>query len=282
MTKRFEGWVQDYDDTRAFYKEDPDQSSPEWDIKVKHQDKAEINPHEISHERIDLEDVENADTIEDALKAYDLHYSWDAINSGDQSPQLGAEMLHRINDKFVDEMSNEQCRGLALERIAMGHAIGRLAERPVGEGVDRTSLKGLSELTYIISIAQIYAPHEVESLEKDLSDVAEKVEGRLKETDSSIVSPLSGPFLKAIERFDSLSPSEKKSTDFGSIVVQNDHESLNKAESLVARLNKTKSLSPNSRSQDTRENTEIAQPTQTNYPTAVATLSRLALKKRPK
>lgn len=246
MTNTIEGWTHDYDNhsdgSEAYYDEAKDTSPNDWDIHPITTPDSDVDTIELPAERADLEDVEHATTLEDAIKAYDHRYTWDEINNGHLSPQFGAEMLLRINDKFNNQMTPDQRHGLAMETIAMGHAIGRLAERPAEAGGDRTSLKGLTELTDIISLAQIHAPQEVPSLEQALRDVAERIESRVSKEER--VNPISGPILVALEEFDSLPPAEKEATLFTDIVHDIEHESLNRAEERVAKKHRILSRSP--------------------------------------
>lgn len=278
MTGNHEGWLHDYDNyadgSEAYYCDERDTSPIEWDIKTLPPNK-EISANQLPADRKDFQDVENATTLSEAIKAYEFHYSWGAIHEGRQSPQQAAEMLHRINDKFNDSMTPEQCHGLAIETIAMGHAIGRLADRPVGEGVDRTTLKGLIELTYIISLAQVHAPDEIPLLEEDLQKVASKVEGRVVNEDSSSVEPLSGPILAAVEKFDSLSPAQRQSVKFYEIVEKLEHENLNQANNKAAKVHKIKERyrSRRNRSKSSADSTQFGAGTQTHFSTGIATMN---------
>lgn len=274
MNYNNEGWVNDYEeDSRNFYNESMDNSPIEWNIRPIIPE-SETFSDEFSYSRQDLDDVESAACLDDALKAYDNHYSWKEINAGKQSPQYAAKMLLRIKNKFNDYMNSGQRHGIACEIIAMCHAIGRLAKRPPEAGGDRTSLEGLVEITEAISEAQIYAPEEIPLLEQDLRDVAARVESRVTKDNSPLLKPLSGSLLAALDEFDNLPSSEKKVTPFPDIVGKIERTNLNEADKNFAILNRQKSLFPDTASNHKAQNTQAAQPTQTNYSTSIATIKR--------
>lgn len=273
MTHYHEGWLHDYENSSDFYDESLDTSTDKWDIKT-------LPPLEgsLPSERKDFEDVRNASSLEEAIKAYAKHYSWEKIEKGHQSPQQAAEMLHLINDTYAETMTPKQCHGLALEIISMSHAIGRLADRPVGDG-DRTSFKGLMEIAYSISVAQAHAPEEVASLEEDLHKVASKVEGRLEhKKDYDPSASLSGPILEAVEEFERLSPAEQEMTDFKALLVKIDHAKLNDVDKKAAEKAHSLRHTKYNHSKRSAESTQIGVGTQTHFSTGIATLSKIPKK----
>lgn len=273
MTYNYEGWLHDYEDSNNFYNESLDTGPDKWNIKT-------LPPLEgsLPSERKDFEDVRNASSLEEAIEAYTKHYSWEKIEEGHQSPQQAAEMLHLINDTYAETMTPKQCHGLALEIISMSHAIGRLADRPVGDG-DRTSFKGLVEIAYSISLAQTHAPEEVTSLEEDLHKVASKVEGRMEhKKDYDPSASLSGPILEAVEKFEQLSAVEQEMTDFKKLLVKIDHEKLNDVDKKAAEKAHSLRRTNDNHSKKSADSTQFGIGTQTHFSTGIATLNKLRKK----
>lgn len=230
------GWINDYENSERFYSDATDTSPKEWaDIHkivpfLENDENTQPMP-QINRE--DLEAVQDAATLEDALKAYNNSYSLKDIDAGKQSPQLCAEMLLRITDKFENEMTPEQQHAVAMETIAVGHAIGRLAELPIGEGGDRTSLKGLTELAEIMDIAQAHAPDEIPILKQEILHVAERIDSRVESESQIRIEPISTPIRDALEQFDNLPKDKKEEIPFTDILAKIEHDRLNKAEHKV-------------------------------------------------
>lgn len=174
--------------------------------------------------REDLDAVEEADTLAEALYEYDNRYSLEAINAGEQSPQMCAEMLLRILNKFDGEMTPIEHEAVAREAIEMGHAIGQLADKTADKTADRTSLKGMFEMADIITLAQKYSPEDVPALEKELQRVAIKVDSRADEN-----HPISGPVIDALKEFDKLPENKKRVIPFTKIVQETGNEQLNES-----------------------------------------------------
>ena len=221
----------DYDDDSHYYSDATSTDPREWDIRPQDWQEDTFDPITykdtvpLSIEREDLDAVEAARTLEEALDAYDNTYSLEAVTTGEQSPQLCAEMLLRINDKFRDDMTPEQQEAVALETIAVGQAIGHLAEIPTGKSVDRTNLKGLTEMAEIMDYAQEYAPSEIATLEKGILNVATAIDSRASQSEK--FGPVSKPIREAIDKFNNLSPREKEMIKFTEIVSEIAHADLN-------------------------------------------------------
>lgn len=236
---RFDRWSHDdYHNKHAYYSDATDTSTEPWDVKSYHFEQySDEDTVPMTIERQDLEAVEEAATLEEALIAYDKAYSLDAIDAGKQSPQLCAEMLLRITDKFENEMTPEQRQAIALETIAVGHAIGHLADIPAGQAVDRTSLKGLASLTEIMDFVQAYSPDEIALFEDEIRKVAEKIDSRAL-TDIEDLGPVSRPIRRALDAFDQLPDNQKIATPFTAILTQIARDELNHSESkLLQKLN---------------------------------------------
>lgn len=222
---------EDYRDKDAYYSDDADTSTEPWNVQsYQFEPSSDEDTVPITLDRQDLEAVEEAGTLEEALQAYDNAYSLDAIDAGKQSPQLCAEMLLRISDKFEDEMTPEQRHAIALETIAVGHAIGHLADIPAGQSVDRTSLKGLTSLTEIMDYVQTYSPDEIALFEDEIRKVAEKIDSRAI-TNIEKLGPVSRPIRRALDEFDQLSDSAKLKTPFTAILGRIAQDELNHSES---------------------------------------------------
>lgn len=228
----FEQWsYNDYDNKDAYYSDATNTSTEPWDIRShQYEQSSDEDTVPMAIEREDLEAVEEATTLEEALQAYDQTYSLDAIDAGKQSPQLCAEMLLRISDKFEDAMTPEQRQAIALETIAVGHAIGHLADIPVGQSVDRTSLKGLTSLTEIMDYVQAYSPDEITLFEDEIRKVAEKIDSRAI-SDNEDLGPVSRPIRRALDAFDELPDDQKLKTPFTVILTQIARDELNHSES---------------------------------------------------
>lgn len=234
-----QGHYNDYHNEDAYYSDTRDTSTKTWDIQpYEFEQSSDEDTVPMTIERQDLEAVEEAATLEEALKAYDKTYSLDAIDAGQQSPQLCAEMLLRISDKFEDEMTPEQRQAIALETIAVGHAIGHLADIPAGQSVDRTSLKGLTSLTEIMDYVQAYSPDEIALFEAEIRKVAEKIDSRAI-TNNEALGPVSRPIRRALDAFDQLPDDQKIETPFTTILTQIARDELNRSESkLLEKLHK--------------------------------------------
>lgn len=236
---RFNHWSHDdYRNKHAYYSDATDASTEPWNVQSYHYEQtSDDDTVPMTIDREDLEAVEEAATLEEALKAYDKTYSLDAIDAGQQSPQLCAEMLLRISDKFEDKMTPEQRQAIALETIAVGHAIGHLADIPAGQSVDRTSLKGLTSLTEIMDYVQAYSPNEIALFEDEIRKVAEKIDSRAI-TDNEALGPVSRPIRRALDAFDKLPDDQKIETPFTTILTQIARDELNRSESkLLEKLN---------------------------------------------
>lgn len=235
----FDEWSHDdYNDAAHYYSDSTDTSSADWNIQSQQLVPApEVDTVPITVEREDLAAVEKAHTLAEALQAYDHTYSHEAIDAGQQSPQLCAEMLLRISDKFENETTPEQRQAIGLEAIAVGHAIGHLADIPAGQSVDRTSLKGLTSLAEIMNFVQAYSPEEITQFEDEIRKVAEKIDSRAA-TDIETLGPVSRPIRRALDVFDQLPDDQKLKTPFTAILTGIANDELNNSNSrLIEKLN---------------------------------------------
>lgn len=269
--------MKDYDD--RYFKErgiaPVDQKK--WDIRTNEWYEDKTIPLEdedtvpMPSSREDLDAVEEADTLAEALYEYDNRYSLEAINAGKQSPQMCAEMLLRILNKFDGEMTPIEHEAIAREAIEMGHAIGQLADKPADKTVDRTSLKGVFEMAYIITLAQKYSPEDIPTLEKELQRVAVKVDSRADEG-----HPISGPVINALREFDKLPEDKKRAVPFTKIVQETGNEQLNESLSRYMERVKIKLEKEEAERLKTEEETKKAEIVKSRLERRKAMLAKLA------
>jgi len=201
--------MDDYD--RQYFEKYPEQDVPfpadpeaAYDTKpLPTKDLANTEPMPAGNEEMDA--VNEAATLEEALQKYDSRYSLEAVNAGTRSPQLATEMLLGIETKFADTMTPEQKEAVEMEIIQMGEAIARLPNQPAEKSAEWTNIKGMMDLTKVITLAQERAPEKVPALKEGLRQGIDRVDSR---------GPISEPIRLALEEFDN----SDKSVPFDDIV----------------------------------------------------------------